>query len=625
MISTVSMARRILLFAGLCLVLTACEKTESPTPEAKKAASPAAKKATVTPTVDFPERIAGEVEVSLSDEEKKALMGIARQTLDLWVREKKIFQPADVPESLKTKKVNTAWGTLYLDGKWLGCVSSRKSTIVDATIQAVINTAKDRRFENPTPENVDKFRLVLEYPGPKTLIREKNPETIGKQLVPGIHGIYMESKARKRAFFLPYVFVKKVRTTDTWLQRLAKKAGIPKGDWRSPDVGVYRFDTIAFMEAEPKGEVVDLYRYKPVRQALGSEDVEHRFGLARRWVTGHWDVEKERYLMGVGDDQKPLGGPYDWAAHLDAAAMLGQGGEVLRNLGVAEWSTKGWRAWLDYFVPKDDKAGKKRSESRLVNEALTRLLSEKKLDEPLLFALSRLLGLSGVVANTRNLAEKLFDAMESRFSSDGQWTLDPKYQCEATWSAALLLGKNFRPQKMALLKKAAGQCPAEHPYALVMSATLLRLNSEDIELIQLVKNNFDKALTYRISKENAETRDLVGAVRYDENQSPETFDTGMFLWGLAMAYPVLVGDAERLPKWEIAVQEATDWLLQQQITEQSGFYLKNWRLYKGSFRDDLVANHTFLRSTVVPVMAFHALKDTYRIEWDALWNRKKGN
>ncbi len=611
---------RLAVFAGLCLLLTACEKSaESP----KETATPAAEKQAATSPA-FAERIAGEVEVALDDEEKKALMGIARKTLDLWVREKKVFQPQDVPESLKKKTVNSAWGTLYLDGDWRGCVSSMKKNIVDATVQAVINTAKDRRFTNPTPENVNKFRLVLEYPGPKTLIREKNPETIGKQLVPGVHGIYMESKTGRRAFFLPYVFVKKVRSTDTWLKRLARKAGIGNADWRSPEVGVYRFDSIAFMEAEPGGEVVDLYRYKPTRKAFGAEDVENGFEQARRWVTGNWDDQKKRYLMSVDDRQEPLEKSYDWNAHLDAVAMLGHSTEVLRNLGLADWSAKGWRAWLDQIAPSEGKKGNKPDEKKQALKAMDKLLSAEKPDWSQLFAVSRVLGLSGMAAGGRDLAARLFQAMEKGFSEDGRWLDNPKDQCEALWAATLLLGKNYRSEKLGKLKKAAAQCSADAPYALVASGTLLELAPQDVEIADIVKKHLAAAMQRQVSAEEAQTLDLVGAARFGDDPTPSTLETALLLWGLAMSYPLAVTDVTLLTEWENAARDAGYWLLQQQFTEQSGFYLKNWRLYKGSFRDDLVANHASLRSCVVPVMAFLALKKHYLGDWDAFWKQQQG-
>jgi len=145
------------------------------------------------------------------------------------------------------------------------------------------------------------------------------------------------------AFFLPYVFVKKQRTLETWLQRISSKAGLAPDVWKTADAAVYKFETINFIEDAPHGKAVDLYRYKVELDELPANAVETAIDQTQKYILGHKVEEKNRFLPGYSASHQPLReDPDTW--QLSAATALGTAADLSKDLklgGEVRWGMKG--------------------------------------------------------------------------------------------------------------------------------------------------------------------------------------------------------------------------------------------------------------------------------------------
>jgi AmmeMemoRadiSam system protein B/AmmeMemoRadiSam system protein A len=178
-------------------------------------------------------------EFSLSAEEKKELLRLARQAVQTFVTEKKaIAYETDDPNLLAERG---AFVTLKKKGELRGCIGFIEpvASLCETVIQTAIYAAtEDTRFTPVRPEELGDLEVEVSVLTP--LKKIDNPRTVQV----GKHGLII-SMGRNRGVLLPQVPVENNWDRETFLAQACLKAGLPPDAWKKgAEISV--FEAIVF-------------------------------------------------------------------------------------------------------------------------------------------------------------------------------------------------------------------------------------------------------------------------------------------------------------------------------------------------------------------------------------------
>lgn len=180
-------------------------------------------------------------EFSLTEDEKKFLLKIARETLETYVKKKKI--PTFTINNDKLKQNAGAFVTLNKNNRLRGCigyidpVKPLYLTIID---NAVNSCSKDYRFPPVDVSELPDIKIEISVLTPPIPVDSYNDIVIGK------HGIILK-KDGHQAVFLPQVAPEQGWDIATTLTHLSLKAGLSKDAWKK-DTSFEVFTAIVFHE-----------------------------------------------------------------------------------------------------------------------------------------------------------------------------------------------------------------------------------------------------------------------------------------------------------------------------------------------------------------------------------------
>ncbi|HQI70446.1 MAG TPA: AmmeMemoRadiSam system protein B, partial [Bacteroidales bacterium] len=186
-------------------------------------------------------------EFSLSSEDKKDLMGIARSTLTEYIKNGKI--PAvDTSGFSSTIKQNCgAFVTLHKQGRLRGCIGRFEAdkplylVVQDMTIAAA---TEDYRFSRVVTDELNTIDMEISVLSPLKLIKSIDEIGLGK------HGIYIK-KGSRGGTFLPQVATETGWSKEEFLGHCAEdKAGLGWYGWKDADIYIY--SAIVFGEKDVK-------------------------------------------------------------------------------------------------------------------------------------------------------------------------------------------------------------------------------------------------------------------------------------------------------------------------------------------------------------------------------------
>jgi hypothetical protein len=190
----------------------------------------------------------------LSAADGKRLLGLARSTLRShtghgpelahW------FEATTLDDRLRARAC--AFVTLRhsggrRDGELRACMGSLTGCepLVDSVVQAAVSAAHDPRFRELQARELDDLELEVSVLTPMRRVP-------GPQLIElGKHGVVL-SKGGRSAVYLPQVATETGWDLETFLSRLAKKAGLPANAWRS-GAQLEVFEALVFHEDETAG------------------------------------------------------------------------------------------------------------------------------------------------------------------------------------------------------------------------------------------------------------------------------------------------------------------------------------------------------------------------------------
>jgi AmmeMemoRadiSam system protein B/AmmeMemoRadiSam system protein A len=181
----------------------------------------------------------GEIEekaFQLSDKDKADLLGIARLTMEGYVRDGIVpkLDTSGFSENIKTPL--GAFVTLFKDGELRGCIGAfePEEPLFEVVQQkAIAASTRDHRFLKVKKEEFDKIELEISVLTPMKKIRSAD------EIVLGRHGIYIK-KGSSSGTFLPQVATETGWDLEQFLGHCARdKARIGWDGWKTADIYIY--------------------------------------------------------------------------------------------------------------------------------------------------------------------------------------------------------------------------------------------------------------------------------------------------------------------------------------------------------------------------------------------------
>jgi AmmeMemoRadiSam system protein B/AmmeMemoRadiSam system protein A len=180
---------------------------------------------------------------SFTKEEKKTLLGIARNTIVMYINEHKTPDVDDKNLSPNLKMHAGAFVTLKEKGELRGCIGRFTADIpLWQVIQqmAIASATQDSRFMTVTSGEIDKLVIEISVLSPMKRIFSADEIVLGK------HGIYIK-KGYYSGTFLPQVATETGWSKDEFLGHCARdKAGLSWDGWK--DAELYTYEACVFGE-----------------------------------------------------------------------------------------------------------------------------------------------------------------------------------------------------------------------------------------------------------------------------------------------------------------------------------------------------------------------------------------
>jgi len=181
-------------------------------------------------------------EFNLTEKEKGKLLGIARKTINEYVRNKRIPDFKIEDETLKTNC--GAFVTLKREETLRGCIGhiiGDKPLFLIIRDMAIAAATQDYRFPPVTPSEIDNLEIEISVLTPMQKVDNVNDIKVGRD------GL-MIKRGYMSGLLLPQVPVEQGWDKATFLEHLCYKASLPADAWKSSEL--WKFQAIVFSEKE---------------------------------------------------------------------------------------------------------------------------------------------------------------------------------------------------------------------------------------------------------------------------------------------------------------------------------------------------------------------------------------
>jgi AmmeMemoRadiSam system protein B/AmmeMemoRadiSam system protein A len=183
----------------------------------------------------------------LSDADKEQLLKLARGTLEFYLKERKVPEPAEVGVQVSSamKRRAAAFVTLKKNGMLRGCIGDilPRGPLYESVIRNVVNAGvNDGRFPPVTSGECE--QLVFEV----SALTVPKPVASADEVRIGIDGVILRKQGRS-AVFLPQVAPEQGWDVDQMLSHLSTKANLPADAWKQ-DAEFLVFQADVFGENE---------------------------------------------------------------------------------------------------------------------------------------------------------------------------------------------------------------------------------------------------------------------------------------------------------------------------------------------------------------------------------------
>lgn len=196
-----------------------------------------------------------------SDDDGKFLVGVARQTVDLYVTEEiKLNPPESTPDHLLEKSgVFVTLNSLKGDSVSLrGCIGRPYPThpLIEATIVSAIDSAvHDPRFRRVEENELDSILVEMSVLTPPVNLEYSDPSELLSLVEVGRDGL-IAVQGMRRGLLLPQVPVDWGWDTKQFLEHTCNKAGLVPSAWMDKKTEFLAFQAEIFGEEKPRGNVI---------------------------------------------------------------------------------------------------------------------------------------------------------------------------------------------------------------------------------------------------------------------------------------------------------------------------------------------------------------------------------
>jgi len=181
---------------------------------------------------------------SLSEEEKKILLKIARHTLESYLKEDKI--PEFKVDSEKLKEKRGVFVTLKKNGELRGCIGrivADTPLYLAVSKMAIEAAVGDPRFRPVSFSELKDIEIEISVLSPFEKVKSLDEIVVGRDGLMIQKGFYS-------GLLLPQVPTEYGWDKKTYLEHLCLKAGLPPTAYKDKDVIIYKFTALVFSEKE---------------------------------------------------------------------------------------------------------------------------------------------------------------------------------------------------------------------------------------------------------------------------------------------------------------------------------------------------------------------------------------
>lgn len=191
--------------------------------------------------------------IPLNNDEKKVLMKLARDTIELYVKEEKILEPdmeliSKYPKLKKNKGVFVSLDKKGMLRGSIGHLLPVQPLYLDVRDNAINAVSKDSRFKPVQPEELDEIKITVSVLDIPTLIEAESWKDYLSELVSLKDGVIIVY-GNKQSTYLPQVW-KQLPDKEEFLSRLCMKQGSIADCWKDPNVKIYKYAGQVFYESE---------------------------------------------------------------------------------------------------------------------------------------------------------------------------------------------------------------------------------------------------------------------------------------------------------------------------------------------------------------------------------------
>ena len=186
-----------------------------------------------------------ENEMLLNETQKKRLLQIARDTMEMYVKTKAELNVKE-DDAVLNKEMG-AFVTIHKEGKLRGCIGNIVGkgplylTVRDMVIQS---STQDPRFAPVTESELGDIDIEV------SVLSELEMVTNPNNIIMGTHGVIVRSGFRS-GVYLPQVATETGWSREKFMSSLcASKAGLPADAWKKGEVDIYVFTAEVFGEKE---------------------------------------------------------------------------------------------------------------------------------------------------------------------------------------------------------------------------------------------------------------------------------------------------------------------------------------------------------------------------------------
>jgi uncharacterized protein len=186
---------------------------------------------------------------ALSDDDKKVLLSLARQFIDLAVNQLPLPELDLETYSPLLRENGASFVTLTEGGELRGCIGALEPyqpLVQDVCEHAIGAALEDYRFMPVNPRELPLLEIEISRLTPPQRLIYTDPIELLSCLRPGIDGVVLRDGPR-RATFLPQVW-EKISDPASFLSQLCQKMSAPSNLWRRKLLEVFTYQVEEFRE-----------------------------------------------------------------------------------------------------------------------------------------------------------------------------------------------------------------------------------------------------------------------------------------------------------------------------------------------------------------------------------------